>query len=88
MRNKIITYLLMSSIVTMSLAACGKNSGKGGSDSSTNNPLVKIVHCDNCGEEVKVDLTSKMDDSWTIYCEKCNKELGIEEKMLEVIENG
>lgn len=86
MKNKIIAYILISAFAAVSLIACGK-SNTGSDNSGSGNPLVKVVHCDNCGEEVKVEPTSKMDDSWTIYCEKCNKELGIEEKMMEIIEN-
>ena len=33
----------------------------------------KILHCDECNAEVKVDAASEMDESWTIYCSNCNK---------------
>lgn len=33
------------------------------------------LHCDSCGEEVMADADSNMDESWLIYCEKCEKEL-------------
>ncbi len=32
----------------------------------------KILHCDKCNTEVKVDVDSEMDESWTIYCSDCN----------------
>ena len=35
----------------------------------------KVLHCDNCNSEVKVEETSNMEEEWTIYCDKCNEEL-------------
>lgn len=46
----------------------------------------KIVHCDNCGAEIKVSSSEKVEESWTVYCDDCNKELGIDEKIMEILE--
>ncbi len=35
----------------------------------------KILHCDNCNTEVKVEESSNMEESWIIYCEECNEKL-------------
>ena len=35
----------------------------------------KVLHCDNCNKEVKVEESSNMEESWVIYCEECNEEL-------------
>ena len=35
----------------------------------------KTLTCDHCGKEVKVKESSNMDDSWIIYCDKCNEQL-------------
>ena len=42
----------------------------------------KILHCDNCQIEVKVDSSSNMEEDWIIYCEECNKELFGEDGLL------
>lgn len=42
----------------------------------------KILHCDNCHNEVKVDASSNMEEDWIIYCEPCNKALFGEDGLL------
>ena len=34
------------------------------------------LHCDGCGKEVSAD--SNMDESWSIFCNDCAKDLDIE----------
>lgn len=38
----------------------------------------QVLHCDNCGTEVKVDEKSGMDEEWIIFCEECEKEIGLD----------
>lgn len=45
----------------------------------------KIVHCDRCNAEIKVEADSNVTEDWTIYCDDCDKELGITEKQMEII---
>lgn len=47
----------------------------------------KVVHCDRCGAEVQVKSESKVEESWTIYCDKCDEELGLNKKIIEIIES-
>lgn len=35
----------------------------------------KLLQCDHCGGEVKVDADSNMTEDWIIYCQSCNEEL-------------
>lgn len=35
----------------------------------------KVLHCDNCQNEVQVKESSNMEEDWTIYCAQCNEEL-------------
>lgn len=39
----------------------------------------RIVHCDHCGKELKVKVSSNMTDDWIIYCKDCEKELGLDQ---------
>lgn len=46
----------------------------------------KIVHCDNCGKEIKVSASSNVDDDWTLYCDECNEKLGIDSRAEEILD--
>ena len=35
----------------------------------------KLLHCDGCGGEIRVEADSNMDEDWIIFCERCEKEL-------------
>ena len=52
--------LLLVAMVLLGLSGCGEP---------------KILHCDSCGQEVKVDNDSKMEEEWIVYCEECNEKL-------------
>ena len=54
---KKIIALLLAVVLSMALMACGK----------------VIVHCDSCGEELRVD--SKMDEDWIVLCKDCEPEI-------------
>ena len=60
---KKILVVCVLAIMSMNLISCGKS---------------KVLHCDNCGKEVKVAENSKMDDDWILYCSDCEKELGLD----------
>lgn len=52
--------LILTVIISVSLTACGEK---------------KILHCDGCDTEIKVNASSEMTEEWIIYCAKCEKEL-------------
>ena len=58
MKKKLIIIGAVAASLVL-LSACGEK---------------KILHCDACGEEVKVKASSNMEEDWLIYCEKCNEE--------------
>jgi len=68
--KKTLYSILFIVLLTISLTACGKT---------------KIVHCDNCGAEIKVSEKDAVTEDWILYCEKCNKELGIDESIIEML---
>lgn len=35
----------------------------------------RIVHCDGCGKEIKVDADSDTTEDWIILCDECQKKL-------------
>lgn len=35
----------------------------------------KVLHCDKCNSEVKVQENSNMEEDWAIFCESCNEEI-------------
>jgi hypothetical protein len=37
----------------------------------------KILHCDGCGREVEVAASSRMEEEWIVFCEDCEKGLGL-----------
>lgn len=37
----------------------------------------KTITCDDCGKTQKISTSSKMDDSWIIYCQECEAKLDI-----------
>ena len=59
--TKRILALLIVLVMLLTLAACGGEK--------------RIVHCDHCGCEVKIDADSNMEEDWIIYCGPCNQEL-------------
>ncbi len=59
MAKRILAALLVL-VMLLGLAACGEK---------------RIVHCDHCGSEVKIDADSNMEEDWIIYCGPCNQEL-------------
>ncbi len=63
MLKKIFAMLLVA-VMLLSLTACGEK---------------KILHCDRCNAEVKVDVKSNMEEDWIIYCGPCNEELGLDD---------
>lgn len=71
MKKKLV--LAVCTIMVLGLCACG-GSGK------------KVLHCDNCGAEVEA-TNKNMDEDWLIYCEECNEELGVEDRVMEIINN-
>ena len=58
--KKCVAVMLMLSVLLTLLAACGK---------------AKLLHCDHCGDEVRVSASSNMEEDWIIYCKTCNEEL-------------
>lgn len=42
----------------------------------------KTLHCDHCGEEVRVEADSNMEEDWIIYCGPCNTLLFGEEGLI------
>lgn len=31
----------------------------------------RIVHCDNCGKEIKVKVNSNVTEEWILFCDEC-----------------
>lgn len=67
MKKKLLTVIL-SSFMAITLIACAGS---------------KIVHCDNCGKDIKVAADSNVDDNWTLLCAECESELGIDAALAE-----
>ena len=61
---KRLFVLLLALCMLLALAACGG--------------ATKTLHCDGCGAEVQVDADSSMDEEWILYCEVCEKDLGLD----------
>jgi hypothetical protein len=59
MLKKFSVIILVISVICI-VAGCGKT---------------KVLHCDHCNKEVKVEESSNMEEDWTIYCDTCNEEL-------------
>lgn len=68
--KKIIAVLFAVLMVVFTFAACSSNNGAADSG--------RIVHCDNCGREMSAGDNENIDDSWTLYCFDCEKELGLD----------
>ena len=60
--------LIIALLACVSLAGCA---------------ATKTLHCDNCGKEVKVSADSSMNEDWVLFCDDCQKELGLD-NMVEV----
>ena len=58
--KKALLIFLLSIIVALLLSGCGEK---------------RIVHCDHCGGEIKVDVDSNVTEDWILYCDPCNEEL-------------
>lgn len=35
----------------------------------------KTLHCDRCGEELKVANSSNMEEDWIVFCKDCEEEV-------------
>ena len=60
--------ILFSVLFCLSLAGCAPT---------------KTVHCDNCGKEFRISADSSMDEDWILYCDQCEKELGLDNMVEE-----
>ena len=60
MTKRILALVIVLALM-LTLAACGGEK--------------RIVHCDHCGDEVKIDADSNMEEDWIIYCGPCNEAL-------------
>lgn len=63
--KKLLALILAAVLFALVLGGCGKK--------------MKTLHCDNCGKAVEVEADSKMEEDWEIFCEDCQKELGLDE---------
>lgn len=61
---KKIFVALIAVFMFLSCVACG---------------TTKTLHCDKCNAEVSVDEDSNMTESWILYCNECEKDLGLDE---------
>ena len=53
-----VRFLALVMVLLLVLVGCGET---------------RTVKCDNCGEDVKVEDGSNIEDSWIVYCEACYK---------------
>lgn len=60
---KKVLVLTVCSAMILGLAACG----------------TKELTCDRCGAKITASKTSNATDDWTIYCNDCAEELGLNE---------
>ena len=58
---KKLICLLLTLVLLMSLAACGKT---------------RTVICDRCGAEIQVEADSNITDDWILFCKDCEEEIG------------
>ncbi len=59
--KKLLGLTLMIALLAL-LSSCGEK---------------KILHCDGCGREVEVAASSGMEEEWIVFCEDCEKGLGL-----------
>lgn len=52
--------ILLLMALAMTLMACGET---------------RILHCDQCGKEIKVDQNSEMTEDWILFCDECGEEI-------------
>ena len=52
---------LLLLLLLLALAGCGAQ---------------KIVHCDRCGKEIRLDADSRITEEWTVFCKECEEEIG------------
>lgn len=38
----------------------------------------RIVHCDKCGKEIKVDSDSNITEDWVVFCDDCDDFVTVE----------
>ena len=48
----------------------------------------KVVHCDTCGIEIKINADSAMTDDWSIYCTECSKSNDFNSAATEPVDDG
>jgi len=65
--KKLICLLLLATLCLTIFCGCGEK---------------KVLHCDHCGKEIKVEKSSNMEEDWIIYCESCNEELFSDDPLL------
>lgn len=58
---KKLLIVLILALSLLALTGCGEK---------------RIVHCDRCGKEVKVEADSNITDDWIIFCKECEQEIG------------
>ena len=59
--KRILLTVLALALLAM-LCGCGKK---------------KILHCDGCGREVRVEASSNMEEDWIVFCKECERDLGL-----------
>jgi len=59
---KQLLAMLLAAAMLLMLGGCGEQ---------------KVLTCDGCGAEVKVDADSNMEDGWIVYCPECEKDPAI-----------
>lgn len=62
-----VKFLVLVMALVLALAGCGER---------------KEVHCDRCGQAMKVDAGSNVEESWIVYCDECYTELFGEEGLV------
>ncbi|MBP3633431.1 MAG: hypothetical protein J6J43_02530 [Oscillospiraceae bacterium] len=66
---KRIAVLLLVLLMLFTMSACGEK---------------RILHCDGCGVECKVDADSNMTEDWLIYCKDCNNEIFADDPDMQI----
>ena len=60
--KKALCFLMTVGMLLM-FAGCGKS---------------RIVHCDGCGKEIAIEASSNIEESWIVFCDKCDDGLDIQ----------
>ncbi len=61
MRRRKTVIALLLLLALLVLAGCGAQ---------------KIVHCDRCGREIRLDADSRITEEWIVFCKECEEEIG------------